>query len=162
MPISEGARLPDATLLQIGAEGPESIELASLLKGRKVIIFGLPGAFTRTCSSAHMPSIVASADALRARGADEVICLAVNDPFVMDAWGEATGAKAAGITMLADPAGELAQALGITFSAPPVGLLNRLQRFAMIAEDGVVSALMLEEERGSCAISGGAAVLERL
>lgn len=162
MAISEGMRMPEATLLRTGPNGPESVELGDLLKGRKVVIFGVPGAFTQTCNSVHMPSIIASADAIRARGVDEVICLAVNDPFVMDAWGKATGASNAGVSLLADPGGDLAGSLGITFSAPPVGLLNRLQRFAMIVEDGVVAALLMEEGRGTCSMSDGAAVLERL
>ena len=102
MAISEGARLPEATLVRMGPEGPESVELSSLTAGRKVVIFAVPGAFTPTCSQSHMPSFVRSMDALRNKGVDEVICVSVNDPFVLKAWGEDTGGSEAGITILGD------------------------------------------------------------
>ncbi|SPH16722.1 Putative peroxiredoxin [Defluviimonas aquaemixtae] len=159
MAISEGERLPGATLLSIGENGPETVELEAKLKGRKVIIFGLPGAFTRTCSSAHVPSFIRTADAFRAKQVDEIICVAVNDPFVMHAWGEATGATAAGITMLGDASAEFTRALGMTFSAPASGFFDRSKRYALCAEDGVVKVLHVEEGRGVCDTSGGESML---
>ena len=122
MTISAGDTLPGATLLELGAEGPQTVDLAAKLKGRKVVIFGLPGAYTRTCSSAHLPSFMRTKGQLEAKGVDEIICVSVNDPFVMGAWGQATGATAAGITMLADAEGAFANAIGLSFSAPPVSM----------------------------------------
>lgn len=159
MAISEGQQLPGATLLAMSEDGPETVDLAAKLKGRKVIIFGLPGAYTRTCSAAHVPSFIRTADALRAKGVDEIICVSVNDPFVMKAWGDATGAIEAGITMLGDAASEFTQAVGMDFSAPPVGFINRSKRYALYAEDGVVKVLHAEESPGVCDTSGGEAML---
>lgn len=161
MTISVGDRLPDATLLVIGENGPEPVDLAARLKGRKVVIFGLPGAFTPTCSSAHVPSFIRTAEALRQKGVDEIICVSVNDPHVMRAWGEATGADKAGITMLADAGSEFTQALGLDFTAPPAGFYKRSRRYALVAEDGVVTVLNIEPDRG-CTVSAGEAVLEAL
>ena len=102
MTIKAGDRLPDAELLRLGDSGPETVQLNDLASGRKVAIFGVPGAFTPTCSDQHVPSFVANLERLKAGGIEEVICISVNDPFVMKAWGESTGATAAGIVMLAD------------------------------------------------------------
>lgn len=162
MTISTGASLPDATLLTIGADGPTEVPLVDKLKGRKVVLFGLPGAYTRTCSAAHVPSFIRTKDQFAAKGVDEIICVAVNDPFVMDAWGESTGAKAAGITMLGDASGDFTKAIGMDFTAPPVGFYGRSKRFAMIVDDGVVSVMSAEENPGECDISGGEALLAHL
>lgn len=159
MTIQIGDMLPDATLLQIGAEGPEAVALSDRLKGRKVIIFGLPGAYTGTCTSAHVPSFMATHDAFIAKGVDEIICVSVNDPFVMQAWGEATGASAAGITMLADAESALTTAIGMNFSAPPVGFVDRSKRYAMLVEDGKVAILNAEASPGECEISAGQTLL---
>lgn len=159
MTISTGDSLPEATLLQMGANGPEAVALAPKLKGRKVVIFGLPGAYTGTCTTAHVPSFIRTADKFAAKGVDEIICVSVNDPFVMKAWGESTGATAAGITFLGDADASFTKAIGLTFSAPPVGLFDRSKRFALYAEDGVVKVLHLEESPGVCEISGGEALL---
>ena len=151
-PIQVGDRLPDATLLHIGANGPEGVALGDRVKGRKVILFGLPGAFTGTCTSAHVPSFIRTRDAFAEKGVDEIICVSVNDPFVMKAWGESTGATKAGITLLA----------GMAFSAPPVGFVNRSKRYALYAEDGVVKVLHAEESPGVCDTSGGEAMLRAI
>jgi peroxiredoxin len=162
MTIATGDRLPNATLLQIGADGPEGVQLADKLTGRKVVIFGLPGAYTGTCSTAHVPSFMRVIGDLKAKGVDEVICVAVNDPFVMQAWGEATGASAAGITMLGDAASELTTAIGMNFSAPPVGFADRSKRYSMLVEDGVVTILNAEDNPGECEISAGETLLAAL
>lgn len=159
MTISEGKPLPGATLLLMGENGVEPVDLAERLKGRKVVLFGLPGAFTRTCSAAHVPSFIRTKPEFDKKGVDEIICVAVNDPFVMKAWGEASGATAAGITMLADAAGEFATAIDMTFSNPADGLFNRMRRFALYAEDGVVKVLHVEVARGVCDLSGGESML---
>ena len=160
MTISVGAPLPDATLVHIGDKGPEQVSLHDRVKGRKVVIFGVPGAYTGTCTTAHVPSFIRTREKFAAKGVDEIICLSVNDPFVMKAWGEATGATAAGLTMLADADSSFTKAMGLAFDAPPVGLLARSKRYALYAEDGVVKALHLEESPGTCDISGGEALLK--
>lgn len=159
MTISTGAKLPDATLVKMGEKGPESVSLADKLKGRKVALFAVPGAFTPTCHSAHVPSFIRTKDQFAAKGVDEIICISVNDPFVMKAWGEATGANAAGITMLSDAASEFTKAIGMNFDAPPAGLVARSKRYAMLVDDGVVTVFHPEESPGTCEISGGEALL---
>ncbi|ASP18876.1 lipid hydroperoxide peroxidase [Antarctobacter heliothermus] len=159
MTISVGDTLPEATLARMGDSGPEQVALSELTKGRKVVIFGLPGAYTGTCTTAHVPSFIRTRAGFADKGVDEVICLSVNDPFVMGAWGEATGATDAGITMLGDPAAELTKAMGLAFTAPPAGLYDRSKRYAMMVEDGTVKVLHLEESPGVCETSGGEALL---
>lgn len=158
MTISQGDTLPDATLTQIGAEGPVAVSVKDLTAGRKVVIFAVPGAYTPTCHSAHVPSFIRSMDALKAKGVDEVVCVAVNDAHVMKAWGEATGATQAGITMLSDGMGEFTEKLGLAFDAPAIGLKGRSRRYAMLVEDGVVKVWHPETGRG-CEISGGEAMV---
>ena len=162
MSISGGDRLPDATFVRMGASGPESVSVADLTQGRKVVLFGVPGAFTPTCHSAHVPSFMRTKDDFAAKGVDEIVCVSVNDPFVMKAWGEATGASAAGLTMLADPASAFTGAIGLQFDAPPVGLMARSKRYAMVVDDGVVTVLHEEESPGTCEVSGGEALLAAL
>jgi cytochrome c peroxidase len=159
MTISKGDTLPDATLLFMGDEGPASLQLSEKLSGRKVVIFGLPGAYTGVCTTSHVPSFMRTKDAFAAKGVDEIICVSVNDPFVLQAWGESTGAAAAGITMLGDAEGAFTTAIGMEFSAPPAGLIGRSKRYAMVVEDGVVTALGEEASPGECDISGGEALL---
>ncbi|MEY4984452.1 MAG: hypothetical protein RIR62_2718 [Pseudomonadota bacterium] len=159
MTISEGSKLPDANLLRMGEAGAEAVSMAARLKGRKVVVFGLPGAFTGTCTSAHVPSFIRTKDKFAAKGVDEIICVSVNDPFVMKAWAEQTGAAAAGITMLADADASFTKAVGLAFTAPPVGFYDRSKRYALYAEDGVVKVLHVEESPGVCEASGGEALL---
>lgn len=159
MTISVGEALPAAELLRVGVKGPDAVSLEALTKGRKVVIFGLPGAYTNTCTAAHVPSFIRTHDKFAAKGVDEIICIAVNDPFVMRAWGDSTGAAAAGITMLADPAAAYTKAVGMEFTAPPVGFYDRSKRYALYAEDGVVKVLHAEESPGACEASGGEALL---
>ncbi|NCU19212.1 peroxiredoxin [Candidatus Falkowbacteria bacterium] len=159
MTISTGDRLPGASLLRMGENGPEAVDLATLTTGRKVVIFGLPGAYTGTCTTAHVPSFIRTRDQLAAKGVNEVICIAVNDPFVMGAWDASTGAGKAGIAMLADADAAFTKAIGMAFTAPPVGLFDRSLRYAMLVEDGVVRVLHREENPGICEVSGGEAML---
>lgn len=159
MTISKGATLPDATLLYLGDAGPASLQLSEKLKGRKVVVFGLPGAYTGVCTTSHVPSFIRTKDAFAAKGVDEIICVSVNDPFVMKAWGDATGATEAGITMLGDAEGTFTKAIGMDFTAPPAGLIGRSKRYAMVVEDGVVTSLSEEASPGECDISGGEALL---
>ncbi len=162
MTISVGDTLPNASLSTMGANGQEFVELHSLTKGRKVVLFGLPGAFTGTCDAAHLPSFMRNAEAFKAKGVEEIICIAANDPFVMQRWDQSSGAGDAGVTMLADAQSDLTQALGLAFDVPPLGFFNRCQRFALLAEDGVVKELNLEEQAGVCSLTTGEELLEKI
>jgi glutaredoxin/glutathione-dependent peroxiredoxin len=162
MTISQGDMLPDATLMEMGADGPAPVQMADKVKGRKVVVFAVPGAFTPTCHSAHVPSFIRTKDQFDAKGVDEIICISVNDPFVMQAWGDATGASAAGITMLADGNSAFTKALGMDFTAEPVGLMARSKRYAMLVDDGKVTLFQAEENPGVCETSGGEALLDNM
>lgn len=159
MTISVGAKLPDASLQIMGGNGPEAVSLASKLAGRNVVIFGLPGAYTGTCTTAHVPSFIRTKEKLATKGVDEVICLSVNDAFVMKAWGDSTGATNAGITMAGDVDAGFTKAIGMEFSVPAIGFFDRSKRYALYAVDGVVKVLHAEENAGQCDISGGEAML---
>ena len=161
MTITVGQPLPDAQLVRLGDDGPETVDLSAYVKGRKVIVFGLPGAFTGPCSTIHIPSFIKTADALRESGVDEIICVAVNDPFVLKAWGEATGATAAGITMLGDASAAFTKALGMEFTAPPIGLYDRSNRYAVVLDDGVVAVANVDAPN-TCDISTGDKLLEAM
>ena len=162
MGVTVGDKLPAINLISKLGDDIKSVDLAAHTAGKKVVLFGLPGAFTGTCNTAHMPSFVRNADAIRAKGVDEIICVSVNDAFAMEAWGESTGAHGAGITMLADWDSELAKSLDMAFSAPPVGLKDRMKRLAMIVENGEITALDIEDNPGECNVTAGEAVLEKL
>ncbi|MEO1283295.1 MAG: peroxiredoxin [Pseudomonadota bacterium] len=162
MTISQGDTLPDATFIVMGEGGPETVSLADKTKGRKVVLFAVPGAFTPTCHSAHVPSFIRTKEALMEKGVDEIICVAVNDPFIMQTWGEASGATEAGITMLADAEAEFTKSIGMNFSAPPVGFVDRSSRYAMLVEDGKVNLLQVDENPGTCELSAGEALLDSM
>ncbi|MEL6118384.1 MAG: peroxiredoxin [Pseudomonadota bacterium] len=162
MTISQGDTLPDATFIVMGESGPETVSLADKTKGRKVVLFAVPGAFTPTCHSAHVPSFIRTKEALMEKGVDEIICVAVNDPFIMQTWGEASGATEAGITMLADAEAEFTKSIGMNFSAPPVGFVDRSSRYAMLVEDGKVNLLQVDENPGTCELSAGEALLDSM
>ena len=160
MTISIGDQLPAATLMKVVDGAPVSVALSDVLKGRRVVIFALPGAFTSTCTAAHVPSFMRTADQFRAKGVDEIICLSVNDPFVMNAWGESTGGLESGITFMADADGSYTKSIGLAFDAAPAGLFGRSRRYSMFIEDGVVRQYRPEEAAGGCEISSGEALLE--
>ena len=162
MTISVGAKLPDANLQVMGGNGPEVVSLGAKLSGRNVVIFGLPGAFTGTCTTAHVPSFIRTREKLAAKGVDEVICVSVNDAFVMKAWSDSTGAGAGGVTMLADAGSEFTKAIGMAFSAPAIGFVDRSKRYALYAVDGVVKVFNTGDASGQCDISGGEAMLDAI
>lgn len=161
MTITAGDKLPQGQLLRVGDAGPESVATTDLMSG-KVALFGLPGAFTGTCTNAHMPSFVRSADAFRTKGVSRIVCITVNDPFVAKAWADQTGATDAGIEVLADADGSLTKALGLDFDAPPVGFSGRCKRFAALLEDGVFISVDVEDSPGTCSVSAGEALLEKV
>lgn len=162
MAIAIGDRLPEAVFRRIGEKGPEEVPSAALFGGRRIALFAVPGAYTPTCSNKHVPSFVAAAKALTDKGVDEIVCVSVNDPFVMKAWGEATGATGAGITMLADADSAFTKAIGMDFTAPPAGLIARSKRYSMFVEDGVVKVLNVEESPGQAVCSVGEVLVDQI
>ncbi len=160
MSIREGDALPDVTLTRMTANGPEQVSTGELFGKGRAVLFAVPGAFTPTCSAKHLPGFIAHADAIRAKGVDLVACVAVNDAFVMGAWGKAQGADGA-VEMLADGNGEFARALGLEMDASGFGMGTRSQRFAMIIEDGVVKKLFVEAP-GAFEVSSAEHVLANL
>lgn len=142
MSISVGDKIPDVTFVKATANGPEQVSSADYFAGKKVALFSVPGAFTPTCSAKHLPGYVEKAAELKAKGVDEIACTAVNDAFVMGAWGKASGSD--DVTMLADGNGEFAQAVGLTMDGSGFGLGTRGQRFSMVVDNGVVSELNVE------------------
>ena len=159
MTIAVGDTLPNEHLLRIGKDGPETVSVADLTAGKLVALFAVPGAFTPTCHQHHLPSFVRTREGLARKGVHAIVCIAVNDPFVVDAWGTATGAHAAGIEMMADPAGTFTKALGLAFDVPQAGLWGRSRRCAMLVEDGVVRVFRLEDTPGVCEATTGEALL---
>jgi len=162
MTISVGDKLPSGTLRHMGDEGPVETSTDALCAGKKVVFFGLPGAFTGTCTTSHLPSFIRTADQFAAKGVDAIVCVSVNDVFVMKSWAEDTGADASAIHMLADGDSSFTKALGLEFSAPPVGLIDRSKRYAMLVDNGVVAALEVDENPGECTISAGESFLEKV
>ncbi|MFE8584191.1 peroxiredoxin [Sphingomonas sp. NCPPB 2930] len=142
MTIKVGDRLPAATLVKVTPEGPEQVNAADYFAGRRVALFAVPGAFTPTCSAQHLPGFIAQADALKAKGVDEIACTSVNDAFVMKAWGQVQGAG--DVTMLADGNGDFAKAVDLTLDGTKFGMGLRSQRYTMLVNDGVVEQLFVE------------------
>ncbi len=162
MTIQIGEKVPSGPkLMQATAEGPRPMTTDDLFSGKKVVLFGVPGAFTPSCSAQHLPGFVQQADAIRAKGVDTVACVSVNDAFVMQAWGTAQGANDK-VTMLGDGNGELVQALGLTLDASGFGMGTRATRFSMIVDDGVVKALNVEANPSEVGVSGADKILEQL
>jgi len=144
MTINVGDKAPEGGFAVMNADGPGGLKSAALFAGKRVVIFSVPGAFTPTCSKEHLPGFIEQADALKGKGVDTIACMAVNDVFVMDAWGKSAGADGK-VEMLADGNGDYTQALGLGLDASGFGMGQRGQRFAMVVDDGVVSQLFVEE-----------------
>ena len=159
MTIQQGEKIPAVTLKVMGEKGPEDITTEQIFAGKKVALFALPGAFTPGCSLAHLPGYVVNADKIKAKGVDSIVCLSVNDAFVMGAWGEAHNAEQ--IIMLADGNAELTLALGLELDGSGFGMGTRSQRYSMLVNDGTVEALNIEPGREMIA-SGAEAMLESL
>jgi glutaredoxin/glutathione-dependent peroxiredoxin len=160
MSIKVGDRIPKTTLVKATPEGPQPVDSEEFFRGRRVAIFSVPGAFTPTCSARHLPGFVDKADEMKAKGVDEVACVAVNDAFVMQAWGESSGATDR-VTMLADGNGDFARAIGLTMDGSKFGLGQRGQRWSAIVNDGVVEQLNVEEP-GAFNVSSADYMMERL
>ena len=160
MAINVGDKIPSATLRRKDENGITQIKTDELFKGKKTVLFSVPGAFTPTCSAKHLPGFVQNADKLKQKGIDAIACVAVNDAFVMDAWGKAqnVGDK---VSLLSDGNGEFAKALGLDFDASGPGLGVRSQRFSMLIDDGVVKKLNVEKP-GAFEVSSAEAMLAQL
>ena len=159
--IKIGDSLPDANFLVMRDEGKQTITTADIVKDRKIVLFGLPGAFTPTCHKNHLPGYLNSIDGIHALGVDEVAVVAVNDVFVMDAWAKATGGKGH-ILFLADGNAEFAKACGLEIDLSAGGMGTRCLRFSMIVEDGTVTHFNLEDNPGEAEKSGAAVIIEQL
>ncbi len=143
MTIKVGDKIPSVTLRTMSADGPQEISSEELFGGKKVVLFALPGAFTPTCSAKHLPGYVAQADAIRGKGVDAIGCLSVNDAFVMGAWGKDQGVGDK-VLMLADGSADFTRAAGLEMDGSARGMGIRSQRYSIVVEDGVVSALNVE------------------
>jgi glutaredoxin/glutathione-dependent peroxiredoxin len=160
MAIEIGNTIPSATLKFIGADGVTNLEVSEYFSNKKIVLFSVPGAFTPTCSAKHLPGFVEYTSDILSKGVDEIICISVNDPFVMNAWEKDQNSKGK-VTLLADGNGEFTEALGLSFDGSGFGLGKRGQRFAMIVDDGVVSYLAIEKA-GSFDVSSAENILKVL
>lgn len=159
MTIQVGDRVPSTNFVKATDNGPEPVSSEEYFKGRKVALFSVPGAFTPTCSARHLPGYVEKAAELKAKGVDEIACTAVNDAFVMGAWGKSANADA--VTMLADGNGDFAKAVGLEMDGSKFGLGQRGQRFSMLVNDGVVEQLHVEQP-GEFKVSSAEYLIENL
>mgnify|MGYP000953601689 CR=1 FL=1 len=160
MAIKEGDKVPDVKVTEMVDGKPTPTSLADLSAGKRVVVFAVPGAFTPTCSMKHLPGFVEQYDALKKKGADEIVCLSVNDAFVMKAWGEDRGAGDK-VRLVADGNGDLTRALGLEFDGSGIGFGLRSQRFAAIVENGVVKKLAVDAG-GKFEVSSAEAILKAL
>ena len=158
MTIKVGDRIPSVTINKFGEKGPEPVSTDEFFKGRRVVLFALPGAFTPTCSAKHVPGYVQNFDKLKGKGVAEIACLSVNDPFVMNAWGKAQNAEGK-VTMLADGSAKFTKAVGLEMDLTERGMGVRSKRYAMLVEDGVVKSLQVEENPGGLDVSSAEKML---
>jgi peroxiredoxin len=159
--IQVGDTIPAATLRRLGDQGIEEVSLPDAFKGKTVALIGVPGAYTPTCSNEHLPDFVQKAESFRSKGVDEIACMAVNDPFVMQVWGQDKKTEGA-VTLLSDGNGELTKAMGLEFDGSGAGLGVRCKRFSMLIEDGVVKALNVEDSPGSVEVTNADKLLADL
>jgi len=160
MAIKVGDKMPAGTLTLVTSDGPQKVAAEDYFKGKKVVLFSVPGAFTPTCDAKHLPGFVQKAGDIRAKGIDTIACLSVNDAFVMKAWGKAQGVEGK-IDMLADGNGDYTKALGLDFDASGFGMGTRGQRFAVVVDNGVVKHLNIEA-KGEFKVSSAEFVLEQI
>ena len=160
MTIAIGDRLPDVKFNHVGPDGPAQLSTDDIFKGKKVVVFGVPGAFTPTCHANHLPGFLENYEVIKAKGIDDIAVVAVNDMWVMKAWAESTGAKDK-ILFLSDGNADFAKATGLDADFSAVGFGIRLKRFSMIVEDGMVKTLNVETERG-VNVSGASTILDQL
>jgi len=161
MTINVGDKLPSVTLRQVTPEGPKEVTTDDFFRGKRIVLFAVPGAFTPACSQRHLPGFVDRAAEIRAKGIDEIACVSVNDAAVLGAWGR--GQKVDGkVTMLADGSGDFAKALGLELDLSKGGLGIRSKRYSMLVDNGVVKALNVEQQPGQVEASSAEAMLKAL
>ncbi len=160
MTIKVGDSIPDATLVKVTTAGPTPVTTADMFGGRTVALFSVPGAFTPTCSAKHLPGFVTNADTIRSHGVDEILCIAVNDAFVMAAWAKSADAGEK-VTMIADGSADFTKALGLEMDATRFGMGIRGQRFSMLVKDGIVTHLNIEDP-GAFAVSSAEHMMAQL
>ncbi len=156
--IKVGDKIPSMSVATMGAQGPQEVKTDEFFKGKKVVLFGLPGAFTPTCSAKHLPGFIAHAADLRKKGVDAVACISVNDPFVMDAWGKSLHAEGK-VTMLSDGSAAFAKATGLELDLTARGMGMRMKRYSMVVDDGVVKNIHIEDNPGACDVSNAETIL---
>ena len=161
MTIAVGDKLPNATFKMMTSDGPSQVTTDELTKGRKIVLFGVPGAFTPTCNNNHLPGFLDNIDAIRGKGVEEVAVVAVNDMFVMEAWSKSSGG-AGKITFLADGSAEFTRAAGLDLDASGFGMGVRSKRYAMLVDDGVVKVLNIEDAPTDAEKSGANALMPHL
>ncbi len=159
--IKVGDKVPNATFKRVTADGIVDVDLHALINGKKVVLFALPAAFSSTCSEQHLPSYVKMAEAIKAKGVDEIICVSVNDPIVMRAWEEASAVDNK-ISMLADWNADFSTAMGLTFDGSAIGLGTRSVRYTSIIDDGIIKHLDVEPNSLACTVSKADSVLNYL
>jgi peroxiredoxin len=147
MSIAIGDSLPEATFRILGSEGIDKLTTAEVFGGKKVVLFAVPGAFTPTCHLKHLPGFIGNVDAFKKKGVNTVACVAVNDPFVLDAWAKASGGMGK-VLFLSDGNGEFTKKIGLDFDGSGIGLGTRSKRYAMVVDDGVVEVLNIEDSPG--------------
>ena len=161
MTIKPGDKLPDVQLMHLGDAGPSPISTEELFSGKTVALFAVPGAFTPTCSNQHLPGFIEKSEELRAAGVDTIVCLSVNDAFVMGAWGQQQGANGK-VMMVADGNGELTEKMGLSMDGSGFGMGMRSVRYSMIIRDGAVETLNIEQNPGTAVDSGAENLLSQL
>lgn len=161
MAISVGDKVPAATFKAMGPDGLMDVSAADVFKGKTVALFSVPGAFTPTCTARHVPSYRDNADALKAKGVDDIVCISVNDPFVMKAWGDSLNVEGK-VTMLGDWSGEFSKGVDLTMDGSGAGLGTRGKRFSLLVKDGTVAAVHVEETPGDMSVSGADTMLNDL
>ena len=161
MTIKVGDRMPEGTMMTMTGEGPKPVSSSELFGGKKVVLFGLPGAFTPTCSAKHLPGFIEKAGELKSKGVDTIACMSVNDAFVMGAWGKDQGAGD-NVMMLADGSADYAKAMGLELDLTARGMGMRATRFSLLVDDGVVKAVNIEESPGEAVQSGAETMLTQV
>lgn len=161
MTISVGDKLPETEFFVMTADGPSKKQSAELFSGKKVVLFAVPGAFTPTCHMKHMPGFVANAEAIKAKGVDDIICVTVNDPFVVGEWTNQSGAEGK-VSVVADALAEFTKAMGLEMDASAFGLGIRSKRYAAIVEDGTVTTLIVEDEPPKAEQTAAEEILKQL
>ena len=162
MTINIGDKFPDSTLCFYQNNSIKNIGTNQILKNKNIIIFGMPGAFTPTCSKYHIPSIIKQIDKFKKKGVDDIFCLVVNDIYVAKVWADHTGATESGLKVVSDPCGTLVKKIGMSFNVPDIGFVNRSIRFCIILKNGFVEQIFTENKSSGCDITSGRNILSQL